>query len=56
MVKNLSASAGAMGSIHESGRSLEEEVATHSNILDWKNPMDRGTWRATVHEVAKIWT
>ena len=23
---------------------LEEEMATHSNILDWKNPMDRGAW------------
>ena len=20
------------------------------------NPMDRGAWRATVHEIAKIWT
>ena len=35
---------------------LEEEMATHSSILAWKNPMDRGAWRATVHEVAKIRT
>ena len=32
---------------------LEEERATHSSILAWRNPMDRGTWRATVHRVAK---
>ena len=29
------------------GNPLEEEMATHSNILDWKNPMDRGAWWAT---------
>ena len=27
---------------------LEEEMATHSSILAWKNPMDRGTWKATI--------
>ena len=32
---------------------LEEEMATHSNILAWKNPMDRRAWRATVHGVAE---
>ena len=32
---------------------LEESVATYSSILDQKNPMDRGAWRATVHSVAK---
>ena len=31
---------------------LEKEMATHSSILAW-NPMDRGAWQATVHEVAK---
>ena len=35
---------------------LEEGMATHSNILAWRIPMDRGTWQATVHEVAKSWT
>ena len=36
---------------------LEEEMATHSSILAWKNPMDRGAWRAvTVHGVANGWT
>ena len=30
---------------------LEKEMATHSNILALENPMDRGAWRATVHEM-----
>ena len=32
---------------------LEEGMATHSSILTWRIPMDRGTWWATVHGVAK---
>ena len=34
---------------------LAKEMATHSNILTWKNPMDRGTWWATAtdHGVTK---
>ena len=35
---------------------LEEDMATHSSILARRIPMDRGTWRATVHGVAKSWT
>ena len=35
---------------------LEEEVATHSSILAWKNPMHRGDWQATVHGVTKSQT
>ena len=35
---------------------LEEETATHSSILAWKNPMDRGAWWATVYGVAKSQT
>ena len=27
---------------------LEEEMETHSSILAWENPMDRGAWWATV--------
>ena len=34
---------------------LEEGMATHSSILAWSNPMNRGVWRATVHRVAKSW-
>ena len=28
-------------------------MASHSSILAWKNPMNRGTWQATVHGVAE---
>ena len=35
---------------------LEEGMATHSSILAWRIPMDRGAWRATVHGVEKSWT
>ena len=28
---------------------LEEGMATHSKILAWGIPMDRGAWWATVH-------
>ena len=32
---------------------LEEDMATHSSILAWRIPMDRGAWWATVHRVAE---
>ena len=32
---------------------LEEGMATHSSILAWKISMDRGTFQAAVHGVAK---
>ena len=32
---------------------LEKEMAIHSSILAWENPMDRGVWRATDHGVTK---
>ena len=32
---------------------LEEGMATHSSILAWRIPMDRGAWRATVHGIVK---
>ena len=35
---------------------LEEGKATHSSILAWRIPMDRGTRWATVHGVAESWT
>ena len=34
-------------------KGVEEEMATHSSILAYRNPMDGGVWRATVHGVAK---
>ena len=32
---------------------LEEGMATHSSILTWRIPMDRGAWWAAVYGVAK---
>ena len=32
---------------------LEKGMATHSNILAWRIPMDRGAWQTTVHGVTK---
>ena len=32
---------------------LEESMATHSSILAWRIPMDRGAWWATVYGVAE---
>ena len=29
---------------------------THSSLLAWENPMDRGTWRAVVPGVTKSQT
>ena len=31
----------------------EKGMATHSGILAWRIPMDRGAWQATGHGVAK---
>ena len=57
MVKNLSASAGNVGSIPGSGRS---SGAGDSNPLQYsclENPMDRGAgYEATVHRAAKSQT
>ena len=35
---------------------LEKGMATHSSILAWRIPMDRGAWQATVRRVAKSQT
>jgi len=32
---------------------LEEGMATHSSILAWTIPMDRGGWWATAHGITK---
>ena len=53
VVNNPPASAGHMGLIPGSGRS---PGAGNGNLLQYSclgNPMDRGTWQATVHGVAK---
>ena len=35
---------------------MENEMATHSNILAWRITINRGALWATVHEVAQSWT
>ena len=35
---------------------LKGGMATHSSILAWRIPMDRGVWQATVHGVTKSCT
>ena len=35
---------------------LEEGTATHSSILAWRIPMDRGAWETTVHGVTESLT
>ena len=39
---------GDLGSIPGLGRSPGEKHETHSSILAWRIPKDRGAWRATV--------
>ena len=59
VVKNPSANAGDirdMGSISGSGRSPGGEYSNSLQYPCLKNPMDRGTWRATVHRATKTWT
>jgi len=45
-----------LGLIPRLGRPLEEGITTHSSILAWRTPMDRGAWQATVHGVTKSLT
>ena len=51
--KESACNEGDLDSIPGLGRSLEEGMATHSSILAWRIPMDRGAWWATIHGVAK---
>ena len=51
VVKNPPANAGDMGV----GRSLGKENGNLLQNVCLGNPMDRGSWRATVHGVAKEW-
>ena len=59
VVKNLPASAedlGDAGSIPGSGRSPGGGNGNPLQYSCLENPMDRGAWRATVHEVTKSQT
>ena len=35
---------------------LEEGMATHSTILAWRSPLDRGAWWVALHRVTKSQT
>ena len=53
MVKNLPASQETQVQSLGQEDSLEKGMATHSSILTWRIPTDRGAWGATVHRVTK---
>ena len=55
MVKNLSALQETRVRSLDWEDPLEEGMATHSSILAWRTPMDRGAWRATVQRVSNSW-
>jgi len=56
MVKNLSAMQETRVQSLGQEDPLEEGMATHSSILAWRIPMDRGAWQATVLGVVKSQT
>ena len=59
VVKNLSANAGDkrdVGSISELERTPRGGYGNPLQYSCLENPMDRGTWEATVHRVTKSWT
>ena len=53
VVKNLPANAGDIGPIPESKRSPGERNGNPLQYFCLKNPIDRGTWWATVRGVTK---
>ena len=53
MVKNLPAMQETQVQYLDWEDPLEEGIATHSSILAWRIPMEKGAWQATVHGVAK---
>ena len=53
VVKNLPVNAGDTGSIPGSERSHREGNGNPIQYSCLENPMDRGAWQGTVHEVTK---
>ena len=53
MVENLSAMQETWVQSLGQEDPLEEGMATHSSILAWRIPVDRGAWQAAVLEVVK---
>ena len=56
MVENLSAMEEIQVQSLGQDDSLEEGMATHSSILAWRIPVDRGAWQAAVLGVVKSQT
>ena len=59
VVKNLPANAGYIKDVGSMPGLERSPGEGNGNILQCsclENPMDRGTWRAAVHGVAKRWT
>ena len=56
MVKNLSAMQETWVQSLGQEDPLEEGMATHSSILAWRIPVDRGAWQAAVLGVVKSQT
>ena len=56
VVKNPPANARDASSIPGLGRSPGEGNGNPLQCSCMENPMDRGTWQATIHGVAKSWT
>ena len=56
MVKNPPGSAGDMGSVPGSGRSLGKGNGNPLQYSCLENPMNRGAWQAIVHGVTKSQT
>ena len=54
LVKNLPDNAGDLGSMPGLGRSPREGNGNPLQYSCLENPMDRGTWQAMVHGVARI--
>ena len=54
--KESACSAGNLGSMPGSGRSFGEGNDNPLRYSYLENPIDRGTWQAIVHWVAKSWT
>ena len=55
MVKNLPAVWKTWVQSQDWEDPLEEGMATHSNTLAWRTPIDSGAWWAVVHGVTKSW-
>ena len=59
VVNNPPANAGDTGDVGLTPGSGRSPGVGNGNLFQyscWDNPMDRGTWQATVHGLAKSWT